>query len=239
MKKSVNNKISGFDQADIDYSLDVIPMAYKNEIALLGSEKSKLIEKYIISTYRYLDTLPQKALEEAKKAVKIVSRLAVVREMLGLAAYKSGEWSLAIRELKTARRLNGLSDYLPIIADSYRGLGQPMQVFEIAISPEAMSLPLSAHIEMSIVLAGAYSDIGKFKPAMETLKREMSRSGLSTELKLRLMEAQALVLETEGKQNEANKIWSITEPIYQNMDSAFINELIVYDISDDESSGNE
>jgi tetratricopeptide (TPR) repeat protein len=239
VKKTNNKKISGFDQTDLDYAADVIPMAYRSEIALLGNEKAKLVEKYIISTYKYLDAFPQKALEEAKKAVKVVSRLAVVREMLGLAAYKSGDWSLAIRELKTARRLNGLSDYLPIIADSYRGLGQPMQVFEIAISPEATSLPLPTHIEMSIVLAGAYSDIGKFGPALKTLKHEMARRGLSTELKLRLIEAQAVLLEVEGRQVEANKIWSITEPIRQSIDDAALSELIVYDIGEDESSGDE
>jgi hypothetical protein len=87
---------------------------------------------------------------------------------------------------------------------------------------------------MSIVLSGAYSDIGKYKPALETLRRELARPGISNEHKLRLMEAQGVVLETEGRQSEANKIWNITEPVRQNLDDAVWNELIVYDISEEE-----
>jgi hypothetical protein len=53
------------------------------------------------------------------------ARLAVVREAVALAAYRTGRYADALAEFRTARRLNGSQTYLPHMADCERGLGAP------------------------------------------------------------------------------------------------------------------
>ena len=61
-------------------------------------------------------------------------------------AYRQGDYKLALREFRTAYRMNGFLDYLPFIADCERGVGEPKKAVELALSDEAsscMALPRS------------------------------------------------------------------------------------------------
>jgi tetratricopeptide (TPR) repeat protein len=233
-KRDIEVPIEDTAQNEEDFDLSEIPQNYRIELASLGPENAKEALKHIVLTYRYLETQPQKAVEEAKKSVQLGSRLAVLRETLGLAAYRAGDWALAVRELKTARRMNGINDYLPLIADSYRGLGEPEKVFEIASTVDASNLPQPSHIEMSIVLAGAYADVEKYDVALSVIARELSKKHLlPTASRLRLLEARGTIFEQQGNLEDAEKVWKVTEPIRMNLEEPASSDFIVYDIEEE------
>ena len=48
-----------------------------------------------------------------------------MREAVGEAAYAAGEYAEALAELRAAKRMNGVQDYVAIMADCERALGRP------------------------------------------------------------------------------------------------------------------
>ena len=51
-------------------------------------------------------------------------RDATIRELLGLASYRVGDWTAALRELRTYRRLSGETTHMPVEMDCLRALGK-------------------------------------------------------------------------------------------------------------------
>ncbi|MDR2508649.1 MAG: hypothetical protein LBC50_00760 [Candidatus Ancillula sp.] len=226
-----DNKFDELEEIDENY----LSPRTRAELASLGKDKAKQVGHYVAAALLFLESQPERAVIEAKKAVGIASRLASVRELLGISAYKAGDYQLAIRELTTARRVNGQSDYLPLIADAYRGVGQPEKVFKIAGLDEIRKLDMTSHVEMTIVLAGAYADLGNFNDAQRTITHGLKLKGISTEARLRLLEARGTFYERAGDDEEASKVWKITEPIRQKIDYSSETPLIVYDVLEKEA----
>jgi tetratricopeptide (TPR) repeat protein len=69
-----------------------------------------------------------KAVRHAEVAKELSPRDATVREVLGLAAYRMGRWDVALRELRTFRRLTGETTHLPVEIDVLRALERPDDV---------------------------------------------------------------------------------------------------------------
>ena len=68
------------------------------------------------------------AVKHARKAKGLAPRDATVRETLGLAAYRVGDWQTALSELRTYRRFSGETTHLPVEIDALRALGKPRAV---------------------------------------------------------------------------------------------------------------
>ncbi|EUA35896.1 hypothetical protein I549_3206 [Mycobacterium avium subsp. avium 2285 (R)] len=83
------------------------------------------------------------------------SRIAAIREAVGIAAYHCGDWAQALAELRAARRMGSKSALLALIADCERGLGRPERAIELARGPEAAELSGDDADELRIVAAGA------------------------------------------------------------------------------------
>ncbi len=64
----------------------------------------------------------RRALQRAEAAKTLSPRDATVRELLGLSAYRLGRWDLALKELRTYRRLSGDTTHLPVEMDVLRAL---------------------------------------------------------------------------------------------------------------------
>ena len=64
------------------------------------------------------------ALNDLRKAKTLSPRSATIRELLGLSAYRSGQWEEGLRELRTFRRLTGDLIHYPVEMDCLRGLGR-------------------------------------------------------------------------------------------------------------------
>ncbi len=62
------------------------------------------------------------------KAKTMSSRASAIRELLGLSAYRLGEWEEALRELRAFRRFTGDTTHMPLELDSLRGLGRSRDV---------------------------------------------------------------------------------------------------------------
>jgi tetratricopeptide (TPR) repeat protein len=113
---------------------------------------------------------PPLAWRHARAARSKGGRIAVVRETVGLVAYRAGEWAEAISELRAARRMSGGPGQLPVMADCERALGHPEKAIELSRSAEAADLDPSSAAELTIVVAGARADMGQLDAALANLE---------------------------------------------------------------------
>lgn len=128
------------------------------------------VARHLVAAGLLIESEPRTAYEHTLAARARASRLAVVREAVGEAAYAAGEYAEALAELKAARRMNGAQDYAALIADCERALGRPDRALaEARNAPrEKMAPPLLA--ELTIVEAGARRDRGEIDAALRTLE---------------------------------------------------------------------
>ncbi|WP_062733173.1 hypothetical protein [Kocuria turfanensis] len=118
---------------------------------------------------RYLSDDPALALEHAQAAGRRGGRIAAVREATGVAAYEAGDYALALKELRTFRRMTGAEIHLPLMVDCERALGRTDKAVELATSEAAASLETSERVELAIVLAGMRRDQGDAQGAVDAL----------------------------------------------------------------------
>ena len=90
----------------------------------LSKEHAENIGLHILAAYAQEENDPENALAHAKWAAKQASRIDIARETLAFIAYRQGDYKLAMREFRTAYRMNGFLDYLPFIADLRARRGQ-------------------------------------------------------------------------------------------------------------------
>ncbi|WP_265523624.1 hypothetical protein [Oerskovia flava] len=159
---------------------------------------------------RLIDDEPELAYEHAQAAVRRAGRVDVVREAAGLAAYRTGRYAEALRELRTVRRLNGSSEHLAVMADCERGLGRPERALALASSDEAGTLDPVGRAELAIVVSGARLDLGEHEAALAAL--DQVSAAPTTELGLRVLQARAGVLEASGRDAEAVELLASVDP---------------------------
>ena len=129
----------------------------------------------------------------------------MVREVHGIFAYHAGDYRTASRELRTAMRITGRTDVLPMIADCERGLGRPERALDIAASEAANDLGVEAAIELMMVVAGAYADTGDVQTALRTLEIPALRHKVDGRWQVRLWVAYADLLERADREDEARR----------------------------------
>ena len=93
------------------------------------------VARHLAAAGMLVEEDPEKAYQHTLAARARASRLAVVREATGEAAYAAGHYAEALSELRAAKRMNGVTAYLPMMADCHRALGQPEQALKLAKSP--------------------------------------------------------------------------------------------------------
>jgi tetratricopeptide (TPR) repeat protein len=124
----------------------------------------------------------------------------VVRETVGLVAYRAGEWAEAIGELRAARRMGGGPGHLAVLADCERALGHPEKAIELARSEQAGELEEDGRIELATVVAGARADLGQIDAGLAHLEQFDVRERSTHP---RLAYAYADLLDRAGRQPEA------------------------------------
>ena len=128
------------------------------------------VARHLAAAGVLIDEDPELAYRHTLAARARASRLAVVREATGEAAYAAGHYAEALAELRAAKRMNGATDYLPIMADCHRALGNPEQAIKLAKSPSVANFSTEAKAEMTLVEAGARRDMGQLDAALRTLE---------------------------------------------------------------------
>ena len=181
---------------------------------------------HILAAYTLEESNPELALEHAKWVARQASRIDFARETLAFVAYRQGDYKLALREFRTAFRMNGFLDYLPFIADCERGVGEPKKAIEVAVSDDAKYLRGEAKAEMFLVYAGALGDLKMWDKAIEIVHTLGRSKGLAGEYRMRAVQAEQYFLEEAGRTDEAIALDRLLDKL----------ELQYADVEDDETS---
>ncbi len=149
----------------------------RRELSTLDRATADTVARHLVAAGELIDDDPEAALGHARAARARASRLAAIREAVGIAAYRSGDWAQALSELRAARRMGSKSPLLALIADCERGLGRPERAIELARGPEAAQLSGDDADELRIVAAGARADLGQLEQALAVLSTPQLDAG--------------------------------------------------------------
>jgi hypothetical protein len=198
----------------------------KERLRGLSKEHAENVGLHMLAAYSIEEEEPELALEHAKWIARQASRIDLARETLAFIAYRQGDYKLALKEFRTAYRMNGYLDYLPFMADCERGLGNPRKAIEVASSEESKQLQGDAKAEMFLVYAGALGDLGLWDKAIETVHTLSLAKGLSGGYRMRAVQAEQNFLEQNGRSEDALAL----EPLLDKLEAQYADE------DDEESS---
>jgi tetratricopeptide (TPR) repeat protein len=187
---------SGVDASHLDPSI-------RSELRSLTKPNAELVGAHLAAAGRALDSDPRRALEHAHAARNRASRIGVVREAVGIAAYHAQDWAEALKELRTARRITGDARTLPLIADCERAQGRPERAVRALSDPDVARLDPETRAELLIVVAGARRDMGQLDAALSVLARGGLDRNRPRPGAIRLWYAYADLLEAAGRPDDA------------------------------------
>jgi hypothetical protein len=153
-----------------------------------------------------IDEDPALAHRHAVSAARRAGRIAVVRETLAITAYATGDFALALRELRTQRRISGSNDQLALMVDSERGVGRPERALELGRSVPRDTLPAPVQVAVAIAMSGARLDLGQPELALAELEIPQLDPTRAFSYSPALFDAYAEVLEELGREDDA-QVW--------------------------------
>ncbi len=180
-----------------------IDRAVSGQLKGLPEKLANRVARHLAAAQMLIDDDPETAYQHTLAARARAPRLAVVREATGEAAYASGHYAEALAELRAAKRMNGATAYLPIMADCHRALGKPQDALKLAKSPSVANFAPEPKAEMTIVEAGARRDMGQLDAALRTLELAPLQSKSRGSWVVRLRYAYADTLEAAGRDQDA------------------------------------
>ncbi|PXY19712.1 hypothetical protein BAY60_31565 [Prauserella muralis] len=186
---------------DVQYS-DLDPEA-RRELRSLPKDLAERIGRHLVAAGQLIDEDPEAALAHARYAKTKASRIPVVREAAGLAAYHAGNWSEALTELRAVRRMTRTDAHVAVIADAERALGRPERALDIAKETDSSTLPKEVAVELRIVAAGARRDLGQLDAAVVALQGDDLDPRNPQPWSARLFYAYADNLAAAGRRDEA------------------------------------
>jgi hypothetical protein len=197
-----------------------------NELKTLSKENAEGVAKHLVMAARLIESDPHLAHQHAISAARRAGRIGVVRETLAITAYATEDYALALRELRTYRRITGRDDQLPMMVDSERGLGRPEKALELARSVPRSTLPVPVQVELAIAMSGARLDLGNAEAALNELQIPQLDPTTAFSYSPGLFDAYAAVLEELGRNDEAEEWYSRAEVAADALDSADDDEVI-------------
>jgi tetratricopeptide (TPR) repeat protein len=168
---------------------------------------------HLVAAGTLVDEDPDAALAHARAARDRASRVAAVREAVGVAAYHAGDFAEAARELRAYRRMSGDAGYRAVLADCERALGRPEVALRLVGEALAGQPDDDELTELRLVEAGARRDLGEGPAARLVLEEALGRRTRPDELeasdvaRLRLAVAYADLLRADG-QVEVAEQWT-------------------------------
>jgi tetratricopeptide (TPR) repeat protein len=183
----------------------------RNELKTLSKENADGVAQHLVMAARLIESDAPLAHQHAISAARRAGRIGVVRETLAITAYAVGDYALALRELRTYRRITGRNDQLPMMVDSERGLGRPEKALEEGRSVARSSLAVPVQVELAIAMSGARLDLGQKDAALEELRIPQLDPNTAFEYSPALFDAYAAVLEELGRDAEAEEWYERSE----------------------------
>jgi hypothetical protein len=138
-------------------------------------------------------------MRKAERAKELAPRDATVREILGLAAYRIGDWTKALRELRTYRRITGETTHLPVEMDVLRAQGRTDDVAAAWATLQDLGGTPAVIKEGTVVYASFLIDQGDVAAARRlTRPTRLTHKPFSEDLKLWYVAARAAALEGDA-----------------------------------------
>lgn len=196
---------SRYDGPPLDEAItgSELDRSIRQQLRGLPEKLAARVARHLVAAGQLIEDDPKTAYEHTLAARARAARVAVVREACGEAAYAAGEYAEALSELRAAKRINGATDYLPVMADCERALGRPEKALALAKSPSVENLSPDLQAEMTIVEAGARRDMGELDAAVRTLENAPLRSRSRADWVVRLRYAYADTLLAAGRRDDA------------------------------------
>ena len=213
----------------------------RNELKTLAKDNAEGVAQHLVMAARLIETDPELAHRHALSAARRAGRIGVVRETLAITAYATGDFALALRELRTYRRITGRDDQLPMMVDSERGVGRPEKALELGRSVPRASLPVPVQVELAIAMSGARLDLGQTDAALVELEIAQLDPKTAYSYSPALFESYGSVLEELGREEEAEEWYSRADAAAEALDRAELSdddtvEVVEEDLEPDESA---
>lgn len=182
-----------------------IEIGVRAQLKTLTPENAEKVARHLAMVALLIDEDPELAHQHAVAAADRAGRIAVVRETLGCTAYATGDFTLALRELLTHRRISGSNEQIALIVDSERGLGRPERGLEAGRLVEKTELSPSARVNLAIAMSGARLDLGEKDLALSELEIAELNPSKVFDYSPALFFAYADVLEDLGREKDAKR----------------------------------
>lgn len=179
----------------------------RHELKTLSKENAEQVARHLAMVAILIDDQPELAHEHALAASNSAGRIAIVRETLAITAYTIGDFALAIRELRTYRRISGKDDQIALLVDSERGVGRPDRALEAGRAVDRSTLPTETRVALAIAMSGARLDRGELELALSELDIPELDPDRAFAWSPALFGARAAVLEDLGRTEEA-EFWA-------------------------------
>ncbi|HET9129272.1 MAG TPA: hypothetical protein VFN73_14400 [Propionibacteriaceae bacterium] len=180
----------------------------KAELRGLPKELALIVGAHLVAAGSLIDEDPELAYRHAEAARRRAARLPIVREATAETAYAAGQYSVALNEYRALRRMSGGADYTAVMADCERALGRPQDalrlIAEANATPGALDDP-ELWTEVTLVEAGARSDLGQRAEALRLLSGAIAARRGSTMSQARLRFAYAEHLLAQGDESGARQ----------------------------------
>ena len=230
---------SGLPRIPDSVTEDQLSRDVREELGGLSLDRASTVGRYLVAAELASDA--EQGYRYAQAAKQLAARVGVVREVSGIMAYKSGRWAEALTELQAGRRMTGRNDYLPLMADSERGLGRLDRALDLVHSAEAKRLPRAAQIELRIVESGIRRDQSLADAAVLALQVPELTDGKQRPWSARLFYAYGEALLAAGRTEAAREAFSravVADEDEETDALARLDELdgiTVHDLEEDES----
>lgn len=190
-----------------DVAANQLDRAARIELKTLSKDNADWVAKHLVMAGRLIDTDPALAHRHALAASRRAGRIGIVRETSAITAYATGDFALALRELRTYRRITGRDDQLPLMVDSERGVGRPQQALELGRSVPRAELDPAVQVALAIAMSGARLDLGQPELALSELEIPQLDPERAFSYSPALFDAYGTVLEELGRTDEAELWW--------------------------------
>ena len=151
------------------FDMDLDP-ELRAELESVGGTSGALA-KHLLSVEVLAEDDPEAAYQHALRIRERIPRLALGRQTLCIAAYRTGRYREAIKEEAAYRRTSNKFDLVAIAADSERGLGRPQRALAMVTEFESAGLDADTLTELLIVAGGARQDLGDVDAARIFLQK--------------------------------------------------------------------
>jgi len=210
--------------------------AARAELKTLSKENADWVARHLVAASEYLEEDPELAHRHATSAARRAGRIAVVRETLAITAYATGDFALALRELRTYRRISGSNDQLPLMVDSERGVGRPDRALEVGRAVDRNELPAAVQVGLAIAMSGARLDLGQPELALAELEIPQLDPDRAFSYSPALFSAYAEVLEELGRTSDSARWRALAARADAALAGPAEAELIeIFELEDDEA----